>query len=61
MSAPSIHAVNLRELAGVADALVAEGRSDLAAKMILVMYYCADRQIDTDNVIPFRANKRGIA
>jgi hypothetical protein len=39
---------------------VADGRSDLAAQIVLVLYYCAERQIDTDNVIPFRAISRGL-
>jgi hypothetical protein len=52
-SGPSIHFVDVTELAGVADALLADGRSDLAAQIILVMYYCAERQVDQANIVPF--------
>jgi hypothetical protein len=55
----SIHAVDVADLAGVADALLADGRSDLAAQVILVMYYCAERQADRGNIVPFRDNKCG--
>lgn len=57
-SARPIHAVDLAHLAGVADALVVDGRSDLAAYVVQVLYYCADRQVDRDNIVPFRDNKR---
>jgi hypothetical protein len=56
---PSIHAVDVADLAGVADALLADGRSDLAAQIIQVMFYCAERQAEGDNIVPFRNNKRG--
>jgi hypothetical protein len=60
-SAPSIHTMDLAELAGLADALVKDGRGDLAAQIVSVLYYCAERQIDADNVIPFQAIKLGFA
>jgi hypothetical protein len=56
---PSIHAVDVADLAGVADALLADGRSDLAAQIIQVMFYCAERQTQGDNIVPFRTNKCG--
>jgi hypothetical protein len=56
---PSIQSVDVADLAGVADALLADGRSDLAAQIILVMYYCAERQAEVGNVIPFRDHSRG--
>ena len=58
--APPIHAVKLADLACVADALLADGRSDLAAQIVLVLYYCAERQIDTDNVVPLRVSSLGL-
>ena len=44
-----VHAVDVAGLAAVADALMADGRNDLAAQIILVMYYCAERQAQCDN------------
>jgi hypothetical protein len=55
---PSIQKVNLAELAGVVDALLADGRDDLAVRLVDVVYYCAERQINTDNVIAFSARAR---
>jgi hypothetical protein len=49
----SIHEVDLVSLASTADALSADGRIDLAAFVIEVLYYCAERQIDHKNVIAF--------
>jgi hypothetical protein len=56
---PSIHAVDVTNLARVADALLADGRSDLASQVILVMYYCADRQANGDNIVSLRNSRSG--
>ena len=59
---PSIRDVNVALLAGVADALMADGRGDLAQRIIEVLYYCAERQIDNDNIValPDRKRARGL-
>jgi hypothetical protein len=49
----SINDVNLAALAGVADALSAIGRGDLAAHIVEVMYYCGERRMHHDNIIQF--------
>jgi hypothetical protein len=43
----SIHEVDLVSLASTADALSADGRNDLASFIIEVLYYCAERQVDS--------------
>jgi hypothetical protein len=50
---PSIGDVDLTMLAGIADTLSANGRGDLAAHMVEVLYYCGERRLRTDNVVPF--------
>ena len=54
---PSIRDVNVTQLAGVADALFADGRGDLARRVVEVLFYCAERQIDNDNVITLSDRK----
>jgi hypothetical protein len=49
---PSVQRVDLSTLAGVADALLADGRGELAADVVEVLFYCADRQLGSDNVVP---------
>lgn len=55
----SIQTVDVADLAAVADALLADGRGDLAEQIILVMYYCAERRAERDNILPFRNNRCG--
>jgi hypothetical protein len=55
---PSIRDVNVAQLADVADALLADGRGDLAQRLVEVLYYCAERQIDNDNVIALSDRRR---
>jgi hypothetical protein len=58
-NAPSIHGVDLIELAGVADVLVGAGRRDLAAQIISILYYFAERQGEGNNVISLCDIRRG--
>jgi hypothetical protein len=50
----SLGDVNLTALAGAADALSANGRADLAAYIVEALYYCGERQLHRDNVVPFQ-------
>lgn len=50
-------------LAVVADALLADGRRDLAAHIVSVMFYCAERgaayRDACDNIVPLQHNSFG--
>jgi hypothetical protein len=50
---PSLGDVNLSVLASAADALSANGRPDLAAYVVEVLYYCGERRLRVDNVVAF--------
>jgi hypothetical protein len=43
MNASSKGNLDLMQLAGVADALFSDGRRDLAAQLVQILYYCAER------------------
>jgi hypothetical protein len=60
-SRPLLQDVNLGALAGVADALAASGRGDLAAYVVEVLYYCGEWRLDNDNVVPFCQSHSGTA
>jgi hypothetical protein len=45
--------IDLPRLAGIADALAASGRSDLAAYIVEILYYCGERRTHGDRVVPF--------